>query len=367
MSSQERRKAPTLRDIAENAGVSLFTASVVLNGSRSNTRVSPVTRQRIQEVAHSLGYYPNAMARGLARRRLNTVGVLFGMIDPIGALTNPYSGAVLEGIVAAAFPFGNNVTLYGEPWQDTPQNAARFRDGRTDGIIVVAPTSESTVVERLTALHIPLVTVAYCADTFGVPSVDVDNVAGITLACAHLLDLGHRRIAHLTGNADMVSVPVRRQAFEEAMARGGGIIEDGYVHVCAYSGDHAGEAVAALLSLPHVPTAIVAGNDAIAIAAMRAAQERGVRVPEDLSIIGFDDSPSAALVTPGLTTIRQPVREIGGKALGLLLDRIDNKDVPARTYLMEPELIVRGSTSPLPGGRPIKGENTESESERTSK
>ncbi len=347
MSSQERRKAPTLRDIAESAGVSLFTASVVLNGSRSNTRVSPVTRQRIQEVANSLGYFPNAAARGLARRRMNTVGVLFAMIEPVGALTNPYAGAVLEGIVAAAFPFGHNVTLYSEPWKDSPENAARFRDGRTDGVILVAPTAESTVVEKLSALGIALVTIAHMADRYGVPSVDVDNVAGIRLACEHLLTLGHRRIAHLTGDPDMVSVPVRRNAFLDALTQGNGILHEGYIQVCGYDGRGAAEALQAVMSLSEPPTAIVAGNDSIAVKALRTAQEQGLRVPAELSIVGFDDTPTATWVVPGLTTIRQPLREIGAKALELLIDRIEEQAIPAKTHLLPPELVVRGSTAPV--------------------
>jgi len=345
-----RRKAPTLRDIAESAGVSLFTASVVLNGARSNTRVSEDTRRRIEHVARTLGYHPNAMARGLMRQRMNTIGVLFGVVDPAVVLTNPYSIGVLQGVLCAASPLRLNVTIFSEPWIDTETSAARFRDGRTDGVIAVAPVAGSDLIAGLSERGVPVVAIAHACDALGVPSVDVDNAAGIRLATEHLLSLGHRKIAHLSGDEDMVSVPPRRAAFRATMAAAGLAVPSDYLKSCCYDGRKAGDAVRELMARPEPPTAIVAGNDSIAIGALAAARERGLALPGDLSIVGFDDAPSAALVTPALTTIRQPLLEIGAEALRLLVALIEGEPVDPVTHLRAPELVVRDSTAPNRAG-----------------
>ena len=340
-----RRKPPTLRDIAESAGVSPFTVSVVLNGSRSNTRVSEDTRRRIQDVAQGMGYYPNAMAQGLMRRRVNAIGVLFGPVAPSAVLMNPYSFGVLQGILSAACDLRHNVTLFSEPWVDAATSARSFRDGRTDGVIVIAPVEESDMVAGLTALGVPLVAVAYPGPKFGVPSVDVDNEAGIAAAVAHLVTLGHRRIAHIGGNENMASVPVRRTAFAAALQGAGLSLPSEYLRSAEYDGTGAGEATCALLRLPEPPTALVAGNDSIALGALSAAREAGVSVPGALSLVGFDDAPTAALVTPPLTTIRQPLADIGAMAIRLLHALVDGETVEAKTHLLSPELVVRGSTA----------------------
>jgi LacI family transcriptional regulator len=342
-----RRKAPTLRDIAESAGVSLFTASVVLNGARSNTRVSEDTRRRIEHVARSIGYHPNAMARGLMHQRMNTIGVLFGVVEPAVVLTNPYSTAVLQGILAAASPLRLNVTIFSEPWIDTATSAARFRDGRTDGVIAVAPVAGSDMIAGLVERGVPVVAIAHTCDTLGVPSVDVDNEAGIRLATEHLLGLGHRKIAHLTGDEDMVSVPPRRAAFLATMTAAGIDVPPTYIERCSYNGSGAAEAVRALMALPEPPTAIVAGNDSIALGALGAARDLGLKLPQDLSIVGFDDAPSSALVTPALTTVRQPLLDIGAEALRLLVALIEGESVPSVTHLKPPELVVRDSVAPV--------------------
>ncbi|GAB4452891.1 MAG: LacI family DNA-binding transcriptional regulator [Armatimonadaceae bacterium] len=341
----KRREMPTLSDIAASAGVSKYTVSVVLNGARSSTRVSDETRKRINAVARDLGYYPNAMAQGLRRRRINTVGVLFGPVEPSVILANPYASGILQGILAEASQRRCDVTLFSEPWKADAGQEGRFRDGRTDGVILVAPLAGSQVVERLSEIGVRLVTVAYPGEKHNAPSVDVDNVAGIRLAVAHLVEQGHRRIAHLTGDMDMVSVLVRRQAFVEATGAHGISTPEAYIRICRYSGERTEEAVHELLQLPEPPTAIVAGNDAIAMAAMTAARERGLSVPEQLSVVGFDDIPSAQLVTPALTTVRQPLREIGTEAMRLLQDLVEGKDVEMRAHLLTPELIVRDSTT----------------------
>ncbi|HLK56998.1 MAG TPA: LacI family DNA-binding transcriptional regulator [Chthonomonadaceae bacterium] len=341
-------KAPTLGDVAKSAGVSLYTASVVLNGSRSNTRVSEATRQRIVEAAAELRYHPNLMARGLTNRRTHSLGVCFGVMMAHDTITNPYASHVLQGILAACSDLGYCVTLYTERWQDEATSAVRFRDGRCDGLIVIAPPTESDIVPALATLGLKLCAIAYPAETYGVNQVDVDNRRGIELAVSHLVELGHRRIAHIHGNADMASVPTRREAFVAAMARAGLPLYDHYIQAGSYDGMGIDEAIERLFALPDPPTALIAGNDTIAIAAMAACREREIRIPEQLSLVGFDGSLSGELVTPPLTTIKQPLHEIGATAAKLLIAEIIGKNDDARGHLLAPELVVRGSTGPPP-------------------
>jgi LacI family transcriptional regulator len=210
------------------------------------------------------------------------------------------------------------------------------------------------MIAGLTERGVPVVAIAHACDALSVPSVDVDNTEGIRLATEHLLGLGHEKIAHLGGDEDMVSVPPRRAAFLAALAAAGLSVPSAYMKSCCYDGRKAADATRELLSLPEPPTAIVAGNDSIAIAAIAAARDRGVRVPDELSVVGFDDAPSAALVTPALTTVRQPLLEIGAEALRLLVALIEGDPVPPVTHLKPPELVVRDSTAPgiAPGHAP---------------
>ncbi len=340
-------KAPTLSDVANRAGVSLYTASVVLNGARSNTRVSEATRKRILETAEQLRYHPNAMARALVHRRMQTIGVLCGFVGASAEyITNPYISAVLQGALVAAARADCCVTLFTQTWLDAPRSAPRFRDGRTDGILVIPPPTDSDVVAGLAALKLPLSVVAYPGEPYGVPCVDVDNAKGIRIAVEHLLSLGHHRIAHLAGSRNMASAPIRQATFCAALAEAGIPVPADYIQPCGYGGDYVEEAMQRLLALPKPPTAVVAGNDVIAITALKVAQNLDVSVPEHLSIIGFDDAPAASLLTPTLTTIRQPLMQIGEAATRLLLMQIEGETVPFMTHLLEPELIVRGSTAP---------------------
>ena len=347
-------KAPTLSDVARAAGVSPFTVSVVLNGARSNTRVSDATRQRILQSAEDLRYHPNALARSLAKRQTNTLGVLFGVVQSTAALSNAYASGILQGIVARAAGRGYDVMLYTEPWKDAAQSAARYRDRRTDGIIVVAPLTDRDVVAGLSTLDLPLVAVSAAPDACpeGTPNIDVDNSAGVRAAVAHLTDFGHRRIAHLMGDANVASVPLRRDAFCEAMAAAGLPVPDGYLVPCTYDAHTVPEVMERLFALPTPPTALFAGNDNIAIAALEFARKNDRRVPEDLSVVGFDDIMAASQVTPALTTVRQPLPEIGGVAADALIDLLEpREDAAVSTAALSPispTLIVRESTGPAP-------------------
>jgi DNA-binding LacI/PurR family transcriptional regulator len=333
---------PTIIDVARESGVSVATVSYVLNdGPRA---VRPATRQRVLDVVRRLGYHPNAMARGLVRRRMDTLGVLFGAVEP-GVVTNSYAVGVLEGVFLAAAETGHSITLFTQPWVSAEVSTAPFRDRRTDGVLMIAPLTDSDMLPALAGLDLPLVVISPAVALEGIPSVDVDNVQGARLATEHLLSLGHTRIVHVTGNANQPSVPPRREGFLTAMDAAGIAVTPEHVVTSAYNAGISCESVRRLLTRPVPPTAIFAGNDVIALAALDAARELGIPVPERLSIVGFDDIPAASLVTPPLTTVRQPLTEIGRKATRLLVARVNGEPVPGRTHLEEPALVVRGSTA----------------------
>lgn len=353
------RKPATLSDVAREAGVSPFTVSAVLNGARSNTRVSPATRERIMDSAARLRYQANAQARSLARQRTNTLGVLFDVVESTAALGDNYASGILQGIVAEARRIGYDVLLYTEPWHDAERSSARFRDRRTDGVIVVAPLLDNDIMEGLSATGIPLcaISASSCPSSRS-RMVDVDNAAGIRLAVEHLVSLGHRRIVHLTGNANVYSVGQREEAFRDAICRAAIPVSAESVLHCTYDASSIPDILPDLLLRAHASTAIVAGNDNIAIAALNTARALGVDVPGKLSIVGFDDIAACAQVTPPMTTIRQPLGAIGAAAVTSLIAAIEDREpgiLAPEPLLVMPELIVRGSTAAatVPSGRAL--------------
>lgn len=335
----------TITDVAKESGVSIATVSNVLNNGHKPVRAE--TRQRVLNAARRLNYHPNAMAQGLVRRRMNTLGIFFGVVDSVVVMTNPYASAILQGVLTAASATGYNLTFFTAPWRCAETSAVAFRDRRADGLLVIAPPTDSDILSGLSSLGLTLVTVSAPSEQYGIPSVDVDNSCGVRLAMAHLLGLGHRRIAHLTGNANMASVPPRREMFLATMAEAGAAVPPEYVLSCSYDAVTSYATTRRLLALPTPPTAIFAGNDAIAVTVLEAARDCGLSVPRDLSVIGFDDMPSSSMTRPALTTVRQPLLEIGEQAARLLVTRIEDKSSELTPLLLEPTLVVRESTGPV--------------------
>jgi LacI family transcriptional regulator len=193
--------------------------------------------------------------------------------------------------------------------------------------------------------------------------VDVDNARGARLAAEHLAALGHTRIAHLMGDAVQASTGERLRSLGDALDRLGILLRPDWCLPCSYNGRLGYESTCRLLALPDPPTAILAGNDSLALAAMQAARDMGVRVPEQLSVVGFDDIPTASMATPPLTTVRQPLAEIGERATRLLVARIEGDTVVPRIHRADPALVIRGSTAPPAPAPPdaIVGAGTQAE------
>lgn len=334
---------PTIKDVARACGVSTATVSYVLNGKRV---LLPETREKVMRAMRELNYHPSAVARGLSHKRMNTIGILFGTVDTMIIVTHPYASFILQGVLNASSAAGYNVTFYTDPWRTADRSAAAYQDRRTDGIVVVGAPMNSDIIPALSRFEMPLVAVSFPGDDFGIPSVDADNAEGARLAFEHLRRLGHTRIAHLTGPANMMSSVVRRETFLSLMEADGIAVPPEYVAgPNAFQTELSYAHTRRLLTLPSPPTAIFASNDQNALGAMQAARDLGISVPVRLSIVGFDDTPEGAIAKPGLTSVRQPLIAIGHTATHLLLNRLSGIPVEPKMILLEPTLILRDSTA----------------------
>ncbi len=334
-----------IKDVALQAGVSVTTVSHVVNGTRF---VSETARQRVEEAVRELGYVPSAVARSLKHNTTRT----FGMVIPNNS--NPYFAEIIRGVEDRCFAAGYNVILCNS--NDDPQRQAAYlrvlAEKRIDGLVFVASGSDAVVRATLCDIRIPLVLLD--REVAGMPNcdlVEVNHTVGGELATRHLLDLGHPRVACISGPPGLSPSSQRRagwkQALEEAqvdrketdLARGDFTARGGYL------------AMQVLLKRKPRPTAVFVCNDLMAFGALTAAREAGVAVPEQLSIVGFDDIDLAAFSAPPLTTVAQPKLQIGTLAAELLLERVDAGRSEGRRAILDPELKIRGSTAAY---QPIK-------------
>ncbi len=340
-------KRVTLKEIAKRAETSTMAVSVVLNGARSNTRVSDSTRHRILSIASGMNYTPNAMARGLKHQRTHTIGVLFNWAGRL-AVHSLYAVSVLDGIVSGAAEAGYHVLLYTQSWKNREASSTAFADQRTDGVIVIAPDEQSDVVPGLLSLGLSVTLVSSVTSVEGVPYITINNRLGVQLALNHLWELGHRRIAYVGHGTTRHST---RERYEEYLAwmQEHGLPTPGTSLLANLPPDNEGSVVDQLLeSKESRPTAILAFNDDVAIKIMEIARDKGIALPDELSVIGFDDVLIASLSVPKLTTVRLPLFEMGCDAAKLLAGRIEGSDLvnfdPA--HILVPELIIRNSTAP---------------------
>ena len=335
------KKRATIRDVARECGVSVTTVSVVLNNAPRPVREE--VRQRVIEMARRLDYHPSAVARGLVRQRTNSIGLLLGEVGE-GVVGDFYAAGILSGVISRAEKSDLDVHFFTTRWVSARESAGRVRASQPDGVIVLAPQIGSDMPSGLRDVGLPVVCISTPDDPLA-PYVDVDNALGASLAATHLLSLGHRRIAHLTAGPTQRSVELRRTAFLEKLRESGVDLGERDIVGGTFDRDEAYTTVWALLQRPDRPTALFATNDQLALQALNAARDLGIRVPEQLSIVGFDDFPVAPLLNPPLTTLRQPVAQIGEAAVRLLLRFIEGKTAEQRR-LIAPELIVRGTTAP---------------------
>lgn len=337
----------TIRDVARESGVSVATVSYVLNnGPRT---VSPAARQRVTEAVARLNYHPNTVARSLVRRRTHCIGVLLGAVEP-EVVTNNYYAGILSGVFAQARSSGYDLRIL-TSHHVQPGEEHQLRAQQLDGAIVLVPPIGNDIAVRLETVGVPSVVVGASVSADQPLTVDVDNTLGTRLALEHLLKLGHRRIAYLMGAPTQSSVHQRRCAYEAILEEWGIALQPKYLVGGDFDSAVAYAEIELCLSSPEPPTAVFAGNDDLAVQVLKAATLLGLRVPEDLSVVGYDDSLLGPYLSPPLTTVRQPMRRIGEAAVWKLIQRIESSPFEVPVQLFTPELVVRGSTGPVGGGK----------------
>ena len=332
--------AVTIDDVAAAAGVSIRTVSRVLNKS---PKVGEETRQAVEAIIKAMGYSPSSRARALASGRSYLIAVV--QDDPNAHVI----GALQRGIVEVCSQHGYELVVhpvrFGDP--DIAQDIEKFvLRSRVDGLIVMPPTSEiAAIPTRLTALGVPSVGIASIAVP-AYPSMLVTRERAATAELAHhLLDLGHRRIAMIEGPPRFRSSQERKDGFLSALETSGLPIEL-ELRPGDYSFDSGMAAAKSLLAMDRRPTAIFACNDTMAAAVVKAAREAGVAMPDELSVAGFDDADLASMISPSLTTIRRPLRDMAKTATEQLLAMINQPRSTLPFQAVEASLIVRRSTAP---------------------
>ena len=342
----KRLLTPTLRDVATLANVSVPIVSKVLSG-KADVRVSTETRRRIQKAAHRLSYRPNASARSLKIKRTYTVALF---VPDVG---NPVIPEIIRGVESGARERGYSAFVSHLDARATADRLylAWLQEGRFDGLIIATTRVEDALIDELIRARRPFVLVN--RRSAATPRhITVDDQAGARLAVAHLIGLGHRRIAHLCGNP-VFDTALRRLRGYRGELRSHGIAYDPAL-VAAYEW-HTWEggraAMDRLLSCRRPPTAVFAGNLMGAVGALSAVRSAGIRVPEEISIVGLHDSPIAAVLSPPLTVVRMPLYEMGRSASAMLIDLIENRLIAGPIVLGTGELVIRGSTGPARGPR----------------
>lgn len=329
----------TMKDVAQRAGVSVATVSHVINNTRF---VSDPLRQRVERAMEELDYQPDAVARSLRRRETHTIGLI------VPDNSNPFFAEVARGIEDRGFELGYSVILCNSDSkvQKELEYLNVLTSKRVDGIVFIAATARSQHVESLVNSGIPVVIVDRKMPSVRADAVLVDNFHGGYEATRHLLDLGHRRIGCIAGPSDLTPSADRVAGYRMALEEFGVDPDDDLVVRGDYYASSGERAVWRFLELDRPPTAIFACNDLMAIAAMKTLVDNGLRVPQDVAVVGFDDIALASYVNPPLTTVAQPKYEMGTITVDVLLQRVKGEGPEERQeILLECQLVVRESTA----------------------
>jgi LacI family transcriptional regulator len=336
----------TINDVAKRAGVSAMTVSRVVNGTGYT---STKARTRVEAAIEELGYVPNALARQLRSKRTKTIALV------VSDISNPFFTTIARGAEDVAARRGFSVMYCNTDESETEEERYLLMliERQVDGVLLVPARSSGTSFQLLQAHHMPVVVLDRRVAARNVDSVLCDSEEGAHALTRHLVDLGHRRIAVLTGRRDVSTSVDRVAGCRRALEEAGLALDDRLVHYGGFNfgglnqadGHRMAEEV--LAAEGERPTAIFAANNFIAFGAIRALREAGVRVPEDMSVVAFDDLPEGWVAEPFLTVAAQPASEIGRRAAAMLLDRISGDlDATGESVVLPVEVIIRRSSGP---------------------
>lgn len=326
----------TIVDVADEAGVSYATVSRVIN---NKDHVSPEKRERVLRAMAQLGYVVNMQARSLAGGESRVVGLL------VDYLSSSYMDEIIRGIDGALDAENYDLMLYTTHRRKTKESAyvTKLTRRLADGLLLILPRNAAAYLDTLRQRQFPHVLIDYLSDGQNVPSVSTTNFRGAYDATIHLLSSGHRRVGFITGTMEFGCARDRLEGYRAALKEYGLPVDPQLVREGDFMQPRGYQCAQELLNLPDPPTAIFASNDMMAFGVMEVAREKGLRLPEDLSIIGFDDIPQASHVHPQLTTVRQPLEEMGQRAAQLLLHYIAHPDAEIERIELPTELILRES------------------------
>jgi LacI family transcriptional regulator len=347
-------RAATLADVGQAAGVSAMAASAVLNGAQTSSRIAPETRERIMSAAARLRYRPNAAARALANRRMDTIGVA-AVID--GGGLSSYFLEIFNGIIEAAARHEQNTTVFAlHDWGRDPARLMKLCDGRIDGLILLAPKLNQETVKLLPD-YTPFVAVHANEPLPNIVNIETDEERGAYEMMRLIIAQGHRRIMHIAGPSYLLGAERRLRAYKRALASARIPVDEELIVPVPYLiRDRGREAMQRWLR-EHVgaplPQALFCINDSVATGCLEALAEVGLRVPEDISVVGFDDTIAARTTVPQLATVRQPLRAMGNRAVEVLMYRIAEHSGAARVVSLDPivfpvDIVTRGSLGPPP-------------------
>lgn len=330
----------TMKDVAERAGVSATTVSHVINKTRF---VSEEVKTRVLRAMAELNYRPNAIARSLRQKTTHTIGLV------ISDISNPFFTNLVRGVEDVANKKGYNLVLCNT--DERPEKERTYihvlRQKQIDGLVMAPTGGNQDFISALVEEGFPLVFVDRYLDGIGVPVVAVDNREGAYRAVKHLIDLGHERIAMITGLPSITSTAERFEGYKRALAEHGLVADSGLTRQGNSRVDGGYSAAIGLLEMCPRPTAVFVANNLMTIGVMRALQDKGVRCPEDVAIVGFDDFEWASAFRPFLTTVAQPVYELGKTAAEMLVKRIGKKRPRMEKVVLKSSLIIRESCGVL--------------------
>lgn len=338
------KRRVTIKDIAAEAGVSHPTVSRVIN---DDPQIGEATKRRVREIMAKLGYRPNLVARSLVRRRTKVLALVVPDF-------NPHVQPIVRGIIDECRRRDYGLMLFStDYWSEEADTYARVvTHWPVDGVLIynvvhhARPTKE---VKPLSAEGVPFVFINKYLRWKTVDTVSVDNFEAVGQAVEHLAGLGHRRFGILNGGLMSVDGVERFEAFQAALQKARLPFDKRCVGDANFSDREAAEQMRRMLGLPRPPTAVFCANDLMAMGAIRAAQAKGARVPQDISFVGFDDIEAAQWFQPALSTLSPPLRDIGGKAIDLLVRRIEDPKGKPEQLALQAKLVIRESTGPARG------------------
>lgn len=331
-------KAPTIYDVAEKAGVSIATVSKVINNTG---RISEKTRKKVLSIMDELNYYPSVVASALTGKRTQTIGLL------LPNLANPFYAELAREMEDRADEQGYSLVICSTDYKAEKEQkyVSLLIRKRVDGFIITSGFNNVDLVQELLDQKIPVTLIAYNIARKSLNTISVDDYAGGYQATAHLAELGHKRIAVIAEQVQSSTDRIR--GYKAALNDFGLVYDDNLFSEAQATVENGKKAAEKLLNLENPPTAIFAFNDILAIGAIEAVHKRGLSVPEDVSIIGFDNIVLAKHCYPPLTTMAQPLDEIGNQAVDLLVGEIESKVIRKQRIMLSAELVIRDSTGPL--------------------